>query len=150
MPTQVQSALGTILRETKAKELPCGVFGSFGWSGEAVDEMTQRLRDGGFTFAFDPIKVKFKPTGKDLQMCEESGTDLAQSIFKRFRKQDRSSRAVTQARTASDAAQAIGRLVGTLCIVSGKDGDAESGMLASWISQVSQQYFTETESLVLS
>ena len=36
MPTQVQVALGAILREAEAKQLPCGVFGSFGWSGEAV------------------------------------------------------------------------------------------------------------------
>lgn len=64
MPTQVQSALGTILRESRAKQLPCGVFGSYGWSGEAVDEMNQRLRDGGFSFAFEPIKVKFRPTPK--------------------------------------------------------------------------------------
>ena len=36
MPTQVQVVLGAILREAEAKQLPCGVFGSFGWSGEAV------------------------------------------------------------------------------------------------------------------
>ena len=36
MPTQVQVALGAIIRESNAKVLPCGVFGSFGWSGEAV------------------------------------------------------------------------------------------------------------------
>lgn len=32
--TQVTLALGTLLREASARELPCGVFGSFGWSGE--------------------------------------------------------------------------------------------------------------------
>lgn len=64
MPTQVQSALGTILREASAKQKPCGVFGSFGWSGEAVDEMDQRLKDAGFSFAFDRLKVKFRPTAK--------------------------------------------------------------------------------------
>ena len=25
--------------------MPCGVFGSFGWSGEAVDELQFRLKD---------------------------------------------------------------------------------------------------------
>lgn len=30
MPTQVSVALGAIMRESKAKSLPCGVFGSFG------------------------------------------------------------------------------------------------------------------------
>lgn len=61
---QVQVALGNILRQSKARELPCGVFGSFGWSGEAVDEMESRLKDAGFAFAFKPIRVKFKPTAK--------------------------------------------------------------------------------------
>lgn len=60
----VQLALGSILRSGGARELPCGVFGSFGWSGEAVDEMESKLEDGGYGFAFKPIKVKFKPTTK--------------------------------------------------------------------------------------
>ena len=41
MPTQVQVALGTIIRESEAKQLPCGVFGSFGWSGEAVSSLVK-------------------------------------------------------------------------------------------------------------
>lgn len=35
------------------------------------------------------------------------------------------------------AAQAMGRVVGSLSVVTCKDGDAESAMLASWISQAS-------------
>jgi flavorubredoxin len=64
-----QLALGSILRESKARELPCGVFGSFGWSGEAVDEMEAKLKDGGYGFAFKPIKVKFKPTATVRLAC---------------------------------------------------------------------------------
>ncbi len=41
---QVQTALGAIVRESSVRELPCGVFGSFGWSGEAVDELENRLK----------------------------------------------------------------------------------------------------------
>lgn len=41
---QVQTALGAIVRAPQARELPCGVFGSFGWSGEAVDELENRLK----------------------------------------------------------------------------------------------------------
>ncbi len=33
--------------------------------------------------------------------------------------------------------QAVGRVVGALCVLSAKDGDAESAMLASWVSQAS-------------
>lgn len=42
----------------------------------------------------------------------------------------------TQAGCA-DAAQAMGRVVGSLSVVTCKDGDAESAMLASWLSQAS-------------
>lgn len=37
----------------------------------------------------------------------------------------------------ADAAQAMGRVVGSMSIVTARDGDAESAMLASWISQAS-------------
>ena len=42
------------------------------------DEQTLKVRvqlqDAGFQQAFDPIRVKFKPTAKDMQIAEESGT----------------------------------------------------------------------------
>ena len=38
MPTQVLAGLGAILRSAATKDRPCGVFGSFGWSGEARDD----------------------------------------------------------------------------------------------------------------
>ena len=40
----MQTALGAVLRDDGARQQPCGVFGSFGWSGEAVDEMESRLK----------------------------------------------------------------------------------------------------------
>ena len=70
-------------------------------------------------------------------MCEESGTDLAQAVEKKLKKRDKQVISVTRSRTASGAAQAVGRIVGSLCVISGKDGDVESGMLASWVSQAS-------------
>lgn len=43
---------------------------------------------------------------------------------------------------ATGVEQSVGRLVGALCVVTGKDDDAESAMLASWVSQVSNLHFT--------
>ena len=37
---------------------------------------------------------------------------------------------------ASDLEQAVGRVLGSLCAITSRDEDAESAMLASWISQV--------------
>ena len=47
------------------------------------------LQDAGFQQAFQPIRVKFKPSAKDVQVCEESGTDLAQAVRKKARKVQR-------------------------------------------------------------
>lgn len=65
-----------------------GVFGSFGWSGEAVDLIEGKLKDAGYRFGFDTIRVKFKPNDVTLQMCEEAGTDFAQAL-KKAKKCDR-------------------------------------------------------------
>lgn len=72
MPTPVKTALGAILREPGARAKPCGVFGSFGWSGEAVDELEGRLKDGGLSFAFETIRCKMKPTEATLQARERA------------------------------------------------------------------------------
>ncbi|KAF8073046.1 dfa6 [Scenedesmus sp. PABB004] len=137
MPTPVQLALGSILREAGARELPCGVFGSFGWSGEAVDEMEAKLKDGGYGFAFKPIKVKFKPTATDLTTCEQSGRDLAVQVKRRLKNRERSSAGSMAAVAASGAQLAMGRVVGSLCVVTSRDEEAVSAMLASWVSQAS-------------
>jgi flavorubredoxin/flavin reductase (DIM6/NTAB) family NADH-FMN oxidoreductase RutF len=126
-PTQIQTALGIVL-STVPKTTPAGVFGSFGWSGEAIDLLESKLRNGGYQLAFDPIRVKFKPTEVILKTCEEAGTDFAQTIRKA--KKVRSRR-----EPASNVEQAVGRLVGSLCVLTTKQGDLSSAMLASWVSQ---------------
>ena len=139
MPTPVSNALGVIVKES-TREYPAGVFGSFGWSGEAVDLMEARLKDGGFDFAFAPIRCKFKPTQETLQICEESGTDLAQSVKKvRRKKQSDKTKQVSAGSSfgQSDTAAAVGRIVGSLCAVTAKKDDAQSAVLASWVSQAS-------------
>ena len=142
MPTPVSNALGTIVKEA-SREYPAGVFGSFGWSGEAVDLMESRLTDGGFQFAFEPIRCKFKPTQEMLQVCEESGTDLAQAVKKLRKKKaaaeqkDLAAGSTAATAGASDTAAAVGRIVGSLCCVTAKKEETQSAMLASWVSQAS-------------
>jgi flavorubredoxin/flavin reductase (DIM6/NTAB) family NADH-FMN oxidoreductase RutF len=131
-PTQIQTALGIVLSNA-AKTKLAGVFGSYGWSGEAVDLLEGKLKDAGYRFGFDPIRIKFKPTDASLQLCEEAGTDFAQTL-----KRAKKIRPLRQAGGESQAArteQAVGRILGSLCVVSTKKGDLESAMLASWVSQ---------------
>ncbi|HEY9737865.1 MAG TPA: diflavin flavoprotein, partial [Trichocoleus sp.] len=126
-PTQIQTALGIVLSNA-SKNQPAGVFGSFGWSGEAIDLLEGKLKDGGYSLAFDPIRVKFKPTDVTLKYCEEVGTDFAQSLKK-------ARRAKAPRTPATSVEQAVGRIMGSLCIVTAKQGDVSSAMLASWVSQ---------------
>jgi flavorubredoxin/flavin reductase (DIM6/NTAB) family NADH-FMN oxidoreductase RutF len=126
-PTQIQTALG-ILLSTVAIDKPAGVFGSYGWSGEAIDLLENKLRDAGYRFGFETIRAKFKPTDLTLKTCEEAGTDFAQALMKE--KKVREPR-----QPASTLEQAVGRIVGSLCIVTAQRGDLASAMLASWVSQ---------------
>ena len=131
-PTSIQSAPGITLANATKTQL-CGVFGSFGWSGEAIDLLEGKLRDIGFQFGFETIRVKFKPTAQTLQLCEEAGTDFAQALKKTAKRRQRKS-------TASDSesarlSQALGRIVGSLSIVTTRQADVSSAMLASWVSQ---------------
>lgn len=127
MPTPVQTALGIVLSTATNSKL-AGVFGSFGWSGEAIDLLESKLRNAGYRFGFETLRVKFKPTDVTLKLCEETGTDFAQALKKA--KKVRSPKQL-----ATNVEQAVGRVVGSLCVVTSKQEDVSSAMLASWVSQ---------------
>lgn len=126
-PTQVQTALGVVLSAASKTKL-AGVFGSFGWSGEAIDLLEGKFKDAGYSFGFEPIRVKFTPDANTLQACEQAGTDFAQQL-----KKTKKSKAPRTA--ASSVERAIGRLVGSMCIVTAKQDGVSSAMLASWVAQ---------------
>lgn len=53
-------------------------FGSYGWSGEAPDEITDRLKTLGAALVIDaPLKAKDYPSQEILQKCRELGGELA-------------------------------------------------------------------------
>ncbi|MBD3560605.1 flavin reductase, partial [Planktothrix sp. FACHB-1355] len=131
-PTPIQTALGIVL-STAAKTQLAGVFGSFGWSGEAIDLLESKLKDAGYQFGFEPIRVKFKPTDVTLKFCEEAGTDFAQALKKA--KKARTPRQPVSESQAARTEQAVGRIVGSLSIVTAKQGEVSGAMLASWVSQ---------------
>lgn len=126
-PTPIQTALGIVLSTATNNKL-AGVFGSYGWSGEAIDLIEGKLKDAGYRFGFETLRVKFKPTDVTLKLCEEAGTDFAQALKK--------AKKVREPRQpATSVEQAVGRIVGSLCVVTAHQGDVSSAMLASWVSQ---------------
>ena len=140
-PTPIVSALGTVLAEGDRSK-PVGVFGSFGWSGEALELLETKLRDGGFTMAFEPIKVKFSPDAATIKTIEETGTALGRRLLGEQRRSQKRQAAGGLAESRSNpAVQALGRVVGSLCILTARKGQGASGLsgalVASWVSQAS-------------
>ena len=140
-PTPIVSALGTVLAEGD-REKPVGVFGSFGWSGEAIDLLEGKLRDGGFRFAFEPIRVKFSPDPATLRTLEETGIALGRALqAEQRRSQRRSGGGGLEESRSNPAVQALGRVVGSLCVVTARKGEGAAAlggaMVASWVSQAS-------------
>jgi flavorubredoxin/flavin reductase (DIM6/NTAB) family NADH-FMN oxidoreductase RutF len=131
-PTPIQTALGVVLSTAEKTKL-AGVFGSFGWSGEAIDLLETKLKDAGYKLGFEPIRVKFKPTETTLKECEETGTDFAQAL-KKAKKASIPKAKIGEA-TTDRVEQAVGRIVGAMTIVTTQQGDLSGAMLASWVSQ---------------
>ncbi len=131
-PTPIQTALGITLANADKNQL-AGVFGSFGWSGEAIDLLEGKFKDAGYRFGFDTIRVKFKPTEVTLKLCEEAGTDFAQAVKKAQKARKPKTSAVSS--TVERTEQALGKIVGSLCIVTTHQENLNGAMLASWVSQ---------------
>ena len=135
-PTPVVSALGTLLAEGDRSK-PVGVFGSFGWSGEAVDLLETKLRDGGFNFGFEPIRVKFSPDRAKVKELEETGTRFARKLLQAEKRAQRRNAGSMSESRSDPAVLALGRVVGSLCILTTRKGELSGAMVASWVSQAS-------------
>ena len=57
-----------------------GAFGSYGWSGEAVPMMKDRLVRLGYRFAGDGLLVNFMPRGEDLDAMRAYAAQAAENV----------------------------------------------------------------------
>ncbi len=139
-PTPIVSALGTLLSEGDRNK-KVGVFGSYGWSGEALDLLEGKLRDGGFSFGFEPIKIKFSPSSIMVKTLEETGTLFARDLIRVHQREKRRASGGLSASRSDPTVLALGRIVGSLCVLTARkkqgDGMLSGAMIASWVSQAS-------------
>jgi flavin reductase (DIM6/NTAB) family NADH-FMN oxidoreductase RutF len=131
-PVQIQTALGIVL-STATKTKLAGVFGSYGWSGEAVDLLETKLQDAGYRFGFSPIRIKFKPTQETLDQCVAAGNEFAQTLRK-------TKKVWTPRQQVADAQsdrteQSVGRIAGSLCVITTHQNNQHQAILTSWVSQ---------------
>ncbi len=139
-PTPIVSALGTLLSEGDRKK-PVGIFGSYGWSGEALDLLENKLLDGGFEFGFNPIKIKFSPNAEIVKTIEETGAKFGRKLVADERRHQRRLSGGINVSKSDPALLALGKIVGSLSILTAQKTEEESNissaMVASWISQAS-------------
>jgi flavorubredoxin len=57
-----------------------GCFGSYGWSGEAVEMMNSRLKALKFRVPLQPMKVKLIPTREELFDCYNFGVEFGEIV----------------------------------------------------------------------
>ncbi|NEQ44129.1 MAG: flavin oxidoreductase [Leptolyngbya sp. SIOISBB] len=133
-PVQIQTALGVVL-SSAAKTKVAGVFGSYGWSGEAIDLIEEKLQDNNYRLGFETIRVRFSPTEAILHQCREAGARFAQQLRKQKKRQ--SPRQSVTATQADRTEQAVGRIIGSIGVVTTRQGDRHSGLLTAWVSQSS-------------
>ncbi|VEP15402.1 putative diflavin flavoprotein A 4 [Hyella patelloides LEGE 07179] len=131
-PTQIQTALGIVLANV-AKTKLAGVFGSYGWSGEAIAMLENKLKDAHYSFGFEPIRVRFSPTATTLKECLQAGINFTQKL-KKTKKLRTPRQAVTETQI-DRTEQAVGRIVGSLCVLTTCHDNHHNGVLTSWVSQ---------------
>ncbi|MFI3218828.1 MAG: FprA family A-type flavoprotein [Methylococcales bacterium] len=58
-----------------------GVFGSYGWTGEGVKMVEDRLRGLKLRVPIAGIRIKLIPTDEEMNQCREFGHELAQELL---------------------------------------------------------------------
>jgi flavorubredoxin len=74
------SAVAALLEEIKGlrfQKKKAAAFGCYGWSGEAVKMISERLQEGGFELLGDGIREKWNPDSAAVENCLRFGQDVA-------------------------------------------------------------------------
>jgi anaerobic nitric oxide reductase flavorubredoxin len=65
------------IRGLKFKNKKAAAFGCYGWSGEAIKIISDKLKEGGFQLLNDGIREKWNPNDEAVEHCVRFGKDIA-------------------------------------------------------------------------
>jgi flavorubredoxin len=68
------------IKGLKPKNFVGGVFGSFGWSGEAVKLIAEQMNEMKIELIGEPVNLQYVPDETGLKACRELAINLAQRI----------------------------------------------------------------------
>jgi flavorubredoxin len=63
------------------KNKTAAAFGSYGWSGESTDIITEGLKKAGFNIADVGLKTLWNPDQEAIQQCVELGKKLGSTLL---------------------------------------------------------------------
>lgn len=69
-----------LIKGLSFKNKKAAAFGSYGWSGESVQIITEELRKGGFEIIDDGIKALWNPDEESLSKCFELGRKFGEAL----------------------------------------------------------------------
>ena len=76
---EVLAYLSTVTLKTNL----AGIFGSYGWSGEACKMAEDRLKSLGFKLVGETVRTMFSPTPEVFEQCEALGRAAAEAVAAR-------------------------------------------------------------------
>lgn len=74
------AALLEEIKGLKFKDKKAGAFGSYGWSGEAVKIVSQRLSDSGFDVVNEGLRLTWSPDEENKKICRDYGKSFVQNL----------------------------------------------------------------------
>jgi flavorubredoxin len=79
----ILSAVGGVLEEVKGlgfKNKKAAAFGTYGWSGESVKIITEKLKESGFEIVHDGLRANWNPDQQAIQGCIALGKEVADKL----------------------------------------------------------------------
>jgi flavorubredoxin len=73
-----------LLKTKKFSNRCAGIFGSFGWSGEAMQKLSGELTKLDFELVGEPLSVFGSPTEEDLEKARQLGKAVAEKAFSKY------------------------------------------------------------------
>lgn len=76
-------AVAALLEEMKGlkfKHKKAGAFGSYGWSGESVKLLSEKLSDSGFEVVDQGLRITWAPDPEQINRCREYGRAFVASL----------------------------------------------------------------------
>ena len=69
-----------MMRGLKFKNKKAAAFGSYGWSGDAVKQISAHLEESGFHLVNEGIRCLWAPDNDNLARCREYRRDFAKNL----------------------------------------------------------------------